>query len=116
MNLLKWAFLTAIIGILALLWLSSHLEPNLGSISEISTKNLGSWIKVQGQIESIKQTETLAIIKIADENNNTINIIAQMQNSAFQKDSKIEVIGKITEYNGMLEIEASKIKTVENAS
>jgi len=115
MNLFKWAFITAIIGIFVLLWLSSHLEPNLGSISEISKNDLGSWIKVRGQIENIRQTETLAIIKLADENNNTITIIAQMQNSAFQKDSIIEVIGKITEYNGMLEIEASKIKTLENA-
>jgi len=107
--MLKPAFITAIIGIIFLMLLSFNLEPSLKKISDISSGDLGSFVKVHGKIESVKQTESLTIIKIS-EDNSTINIIAD--NAQFNVNSTVEVIGKVTEWHSILEIEASRIKTI----
>jgi len=107
--MLKPAFTTAIIGTIFLLLLSFNLEPGIKKISEISGGDLGSFIKVQGKIDNIKQAESLTIIKIS-EDNSTINVIAD--NAQFDVNSSIEVIGKVTEWHSILEIEASRIKTI----
>jgi len=111
--MLRPAFITAIIGTFILLILSNNLEPSLIRISEIKEKSLGSFVRIQGKIESISQKESLTIIKLSQENS-SIDILAEKQDS-FQKDAFIEVIGKVTEWHGILEIEASQIKTIENA-
>ena len=107
--MLKPAFTTAIIGTVFLLLLSFNLEPNLKKISDISNGDLGSFVKLHGKIDNIKQTGSLTIIGIS-EDNSTINIIAD--NAQFDVNSSIEVIGKITEWHSILEIEASRIKTI----
>jgi len=111
--MLKQAFITAILGTLFLFFISYNLEPALIKISEISNNHLGNFVKVQGMIESVRQTESLIIIKITDEENISINILAQ--SADFQENQAVEVMGKVTEYKGMLEIEASKIKIVDNS-
>jgi len=107
--MLKPALITTIIGIILLMLLSFNLEPNIKKISEISSGDLGNFVKVHGKIENVKQTESITIIKIS-EDNSTINVIAD--NAQFYVNSSIEVIGKITEYHSILEIEASRIKTI----
>ena len=108
--MLKPAFITAIAGTFILLILSNNLEPSLIKISDINGRYLDNYVKIQGEIKEIKQSDSLTIIKIS-EDNSSINVIAQ--NAAFQKGSFIEVTGKVTEWHGTLEIEASKIKTIE---
>ena len=107
--MLKPALITTIIGIILLMLLSFNLEPNVKKISEISSSDLGNFVKVYGKIENVKQTESLTIIKIS-EDNSTINVIAD--NAQFYVNSSIEVIGKVTEWHSILEIEASRIKTI----
>lgn len=107
--MLKPALITTVIGIILLMLLSFNLEPEIKKISEISDSDLGTFVKVQGKIINVKQTESLTIIKLF-ENNNTINILAD--NVQFYVNSSIEVIGKVTEWHSILEIEASRIKTI----
>jgi RecJ-like exonuclease len=107
--MLKPALITTIIGIILLMLLSFNLEPGIKKISEISDSDLGNFVKVYGKIENVKQTDTLTIIKVAD-GNISINVIAD--NAQFEVNSSVEVIGKVTEYKGTLEIEASRIKTI----
>jgi RecJ-like exonuclease len=107
--MLKPAFITAIAGTFILLILSNNLEPPLIKVSDINERYLDNYVKIQGKIEEIKQSDSLTIIKLS-EDNSSINIIAQ--NAAFQKKSYVEVIGKVVEWHGTLEIEASRIKAI----
>ncbi|MEM2956165.1 MAG: hypothetical protein QW041_01135 [Candidatus Pacearchaeota archaeon] len=105
MDLTKYALLTFLIGLIILFFLSQNLEPKLIKISEINKKMLDNYVKIQGDIIKIKNYDTLTIMTIND-STETINIITSKTNIT---KGKIEVIGKVKEYRGILEIEAEKI-------
>ena len=105
---LKTTLSISLIGILLLLFLT-NLNPELTNIENINNKLLNQKTQVQGQIFNIRTFEesNFQIISIKDETgkiniilNNPINI---------KKDQNITVIGKITEYNQTLQIQADKI-------
>lgn len=114
--LLKISMITALAGIVLLLFFSQNLEPPIIKISEVNERKLDSFVKIQGNIVNIKETENLIILKINDttaeipvilyenkQNKEQMNFIENMQ---------IEVIGKVIEYYGEIEIEANKIKKI----
>ena len=106
---LKTTLSISLIGILLLLFLSEFISPNLTNISDINNKLLNRKTQVQGQIFNIRTFEdsNFQIISIKDSTgkidiilNNPINIT---------KNQNITVIGKVTEYNQTLQIQADKI-------
>ena len=113
MSLIKAALITALIGLVALIFLSGNLEPKVTKISDISSKNIDSFVKIQGMAINIKDNGDFSMIKV---NDGTENITAfvwktnEFKKINLSKNEKIEVLGKVTEYNGMLEISAETIR------
>jgi len=107
--LLKFALLTAFLGIIALVFLSQSLVLPLTEISEIDSSKLDSFVRIQGKIISVKNYENMALLRISDGTEN-ITVIARSKLN-ISKNDWIDVIGKVVEYKGMLEIEAEQIKT-----
>jgi len=107
MHLTKLALITFLIGLIALFFLSSSLEPKQVRISEISGKMMDNYVKISGEVVKIKQFDTLTSLTISDDTDN-ITVICPKTN--ISKDSFVEVIGKVKEYKGILEIEAEKIQ------
>jgi RecJ-like exonuclease len=108
------ALITALLGTLLLVFLSQELEPKPTEISEISHNMLEQWVKVNGIIVRVKETNGLIIIDLVSNNErDSITIIAyknKAQIGSIEKGLQVEVIGKVIEYYGKLEIEATKIK------
>lgn len=109
MSLTKLAFLTAVLGISLLLFLSNSLEPRLVRISDINDNLLEQHVKIQGNITSFKTYGNLAVFSLEDEGGN-IPIVAY--NLKGNLTGRVEIVGKVKEYKGKLEVEASKIRTV----
>ena len=107
MDLTKLALMTFLVGLIALFFLSSSLEPKSIKISDISSKMMDNYVKISGTITKIKQFDTLTSLTISDDTDN-ITVICPKTN--ISKDSFVEVIGKVKEYKGILEIEAEKIQ------
>ena len=107
--LLKFALITTFLGIIALIFLSQSLILPLTAISEIDNSKLDSFVRIQGKIISVKNYENMALLKISDETAN-ITVIARNKLN-ISKNDWMDVIGKVVEYKGMLEIEAEQIKT-----
>jgi len=106
---LKTALAISLIGILLLLFIANTLNPKLIDIENINDKLLNKRVQVQGQIINIRTFEesNFQIISIKD-NTKEIDIILNNPIN-ITKDQNIIVIGKITEYNQTLQIQADKI-------
>ena len=111
MGLTKLALITALIGIIILIFLSNSLEPKLIKISDINGKMFDQTVKVSGEITKIKTYDSFTLLILNDKTENITVISYQKLNLSIS--DKIKVTGKIVEYKGFLEIEADKISLIE---
>jgi len=110
MNLGKIALASAVIGLIALIFLSNTLEPRLIKIADINGKMIDQTVKVSGEITKIKIYDSFTLLMLDDKTENMT--IISYQNLLLKNSDKIEVIGKIVEYKGSLEVEADKISLI----
>jgi len=112
--LLKFALATAIIGTVLLVFLSAKLEPRLINISEIDIRKIDNFVKISGDIADVKDTQSLFIFDVEDESG-VIKVIVYKDKETINlnKGMKVEIIGKVKEYEGEIEIEASSIKHIK---
>lgn len=111
--LVKTSLIISIIGIFLIILFANNLEPEVSKISSITVKDLDNYIKIQGQIEDFKEillnnSEYLELFKVKDDSG-SIEVVFRKRIS-LQTSQEIEIVGKISEYQGSLQIEASKIK------
>ena len=72
---------------------------------------IDNYVKISGEVTKIKDYDALLAMTV---NDNTENITVITPKINISKGSKIEVIGKVTEYKGTLEVEATKIQNKVN--
>jgi len=112
-SLLKVALASAIIGTALLIFLSAKLEPPLISISEIDVRKIDNFVKISGKITDVKDTQSLIIFDVEDESGRIKVILYKNKETInLNKGMKVEIIGKVKEYEGEIEIEASSIKHI----
>ena len=99
----------AIIGIIALAFLSLNLEPKVMKISEITDKNMGSFVRISGEVTYAKKGD----ITYFDVNDSTEEMrVVLFDKADISKGDRVEVIGKVEEYRGSLEVNADKVKVM----
>ena len=108
-SLLPLCLSISLIGILTLLIISNTIQPKLININQITNKQLKKQIIISGQITNIKTYDksNFQVITIQDKTgkiratlNNPINIT---------KNQNLIITGKVSEYQGRLQIQANKI-------
>lgn len=100
----------SLIGVLSLLILVKTLEIPLTNIGNLTESNIDKTAKVQGNISSITETQGLYLINLKDATGKlTIVVFKNKQDLNLKKRQAIEVQGKVIEYKGELEIQASVI-------
>jgi len=108
-TLLKIALICSIVGIFIIFIFANKLEPSLTSISSISNSLVDKDVKIQGTVSSFKITSSVLMLDLHDDTG-TIKVVAfDKEDFEASKDQEVEVIGKVKEYNSILEIEAKKI-------
>ena len=108
-KLIQITLIISIIGILLLLTLVNFLPPKQLSIIDINNKLISKQVIISGQITSTKifEQSNFQLINLKDKTGSitiTLNSIAN-----FSTDKNITVIGRVTEYNNTLQIQADKI-------
>ena len=111
-NLLKVALICSIIGIFIIFIFANRLEPSLISISDVSESLIDQSVKIQGAIDSIRVTPSIIILNVKDDSGSIKVVAFSQDNSELVKDQLVEILGDVTEYKGILEIEAKKISSV----
>jgi RecJ-like exonuclease len=98
------AFVISLIGILLLLAIINLIEPTL--VEQITKESIDKQIKIQGLANNIKVHENNFTTFYLDE----IQIICNCPN--IQNNQNLEIIGRVSEFNNELQIEADKITTL----
>lgn len=108
-TLLKAALVCSIVGIFIIFIFADKLEPSLVNISDVSESFIDQDVKIRGTIVSSRITSSVLMFDIKDETG-AIKVVAFDKEDFESGESQIvEVLGKVTEYKGVLEIEAKKI-------
>ena len=108
MSLKKIALATAIIGIISLIFLSQAIEPKEIEIGKINSKMVGEYVKVSGQISGIKHSKITSFTMKDDSGDISVFSYENLNLTR----GEYEVLGKVNEYHGVLEIEISKMARV----
>lgn len=108
-TLLKIALICSIVGVFIIFIFADRLEPSLISISSISHSLVDKDVKIRGTISSFKMTPSVLMLDIKDETG-VIKVVA-FDKEDFKADEGqlVEVLGRVKEYKGVLEIESKKI-------
>jgi len=109
MKIAKLALITAILGIIAMFFLSAKLEPRESSIAELKNLRLGDFVKISGEVILIKKDKT-SYFDIRDQSGE-IRVVA-FDKINLAKGDNIEVLGKLDEYRGFSEIIATRVTKI----
>jgi len=108
-NLLKISFAVAILGTLAIVFLSNNLEPKAVPISGINERMIDEWVNIRGKVIQETDLESMKILTI-DDGTASINAVLMGKTNSSFRGVNVEILGKVTEYRNELEIEISRIK------
>lgn len=108
--LLKLSLVVALISTFLIVILAANLEPETRKIETINEKSLDEWVKIKGNVTQELELETLKIITVNDKTA-SINCVLRQKSDSF-KDKQVEILGKIIDYKGDLEIEISRIRVL----
>ena len=111
-TLLQIALIAGIAGIVVLFFVSSTIEINEKTIDKINTQNVGEDVKLIGTIKNVYQSENAYFIEISQPSSLTI-ILFKDKNISLQVGDTVEIIGKIDEYEGKLEVIGQRVRVIE---
>jgi len=110
------SLILSILGIFTIVILAQTLEPKLIKISDISKNMLDEYVKVHGQVQDIQKIQSQdypnPIILIYVKDSNSSITIVWRQDIDLTPNQFIQIIGKVSDYKGVMQIEASKIKVL----
>ena len=112
-NLLKVALICSLIGILILFITSQNISVQEKTISKITFEDAGNKVKIKGSVEKIINTEKVTIINVVQPQDLDVILFKEANETLdIQKDDFIEVIGKIEEYQGKLEVLGQRVRII----
>tara|TARA_Y100000310_G_C20446394_1_gene698631 strand:+ start:46 stop:399 length:354 start_codon:yes stop_codon:yes gene_type:complete len=111
-NLIPICLTISLIGILLLLFISATYQPKQITIDQINNNYLNKQVKIQAIVLNIRSFEdsNFQILSVKDETGEidiTTNKIFDLTNN-----QTIIILGKVTQYEESLQIQANKILTI----
>ena len=111
--LLKIALIVSLIGITSLYLISSNIEIDLKSIEKITFDDIDKNVKVQGIVNDMFENDKVMIIDVVQPTEITVVLFKRKNQSiSISKGDNIEVIGKVDEYEGNLEIIGNRVRVI----
>ena len=101
-TLFKIALICLVIGLPALYFLSQSIEVKEQKVSKITLADLDKEVKLIGDVISVSNKEKFSIIEISQMNK--IKVVMFNENISLEHGDKIEVFGKVQEFNEKPEI------------
>ena len=112
-NLLKIALICSVVGILILFIVSQNISVEEKTISRITFEDMDKKVKIKGFVENVIDTEKVVIINVVQPQNMDV-VLFKEENETIdvKKDDLIEVIGKVEEYKGELEVIGQRVRVI----
>jgi len=111
--LLKIALIVSLVGLVSLYLISNNIEINEKNIEKITIDNKDEFVKVKGLVSRVIDTEKVTIINVMQPGEITV-VLFKSNNATtpIQEGNEVEIIGKVDEYEGKLEIIAQKARII----
>jgi RecJ-like exonuclease len=100
----------SLIGVIILMFVSENMEVNKILIQDVDESFLDKEVRVVGDVSNTLDKESFTLFDLTDETGK-IKVIAY--EDIYPEGRKVEILGKVTEYNGALEIEAKIISVID---
>ena len=111
-TLLKIALICSLVGLVILYFISAKIEIKDYKPSKMN-ENVGDDVKLNGVITKISDKGNGAFIEVKQEYPVSVVLFTENNNFNLKNGDKVEIIGKVHEYNNKNEIIAQKIRVVK---
>ena len=111
-SLLKIALICSLLGLLILYLISDSIEIKEKNIEKITLENKDEFVKLRGIVSNVVDTEKVVIMEITQPQEITVVLFKDKETVNIQEGNEVEVIGKVDEYEGSLEIIADKLRVI----
>ena len=112
-TLLKTALIVSLLGLLILYLISGNIEIKEKNIEKITIDNKDEFVKLTGIVNKVIDTEKVTIMEITQPQQITVVLFKdENKTMPIQEGNEVEVIGKVDEYEGKLEIIADRLRIV----
>lgn len=112
-TLLKIALICSLIGVVALYLISENLEIKQKNIEKITLDDVDKNVKVKGIVRDLFENDKIMIITIEQPQEMKVVLFKSKNESiGIFEGNEIEVIGKVDEYEGELEIIGNKVRVI----
>jgi RecJ-like exonuclease len=111
LNFYKLTFILSILSLAFLFFLTKCLDAKESSVKEVYRKSVGEWVKISGDIKSIKDYKTFTLLEVCDED---CIVVVSKEKINCEIGGAVEIVGKITVYKGKKEIEAKELRCYGN--
>lgn len=108
-TLLKISFITALAGLLILLFILDKIELSNFNISNLSENDIDKKVKIKAELLSIKETPGLYILNVKDFSGEITVIVFKDEPLNLKQGDVLEIEGQVTGYKNKIEIIAKKI-------
>lgn len=106
-TLLKIALICSLIGLFTLYIISENLSIEEKTIDKID--NLGEDIKLKGVVDKVINTENVVIVDVLQPQKISV-VLFKDEDINISKGSTIEVIGKVEENNGEIQVIGQRVR------
>jgi len=112
-TLLKIALIISLLGLLSMYLISDNIEIKEKNIEKITLDNKDEFVKLRGIVSKVIDTEKVTIMEITQPQEIT-GVLFKNENKTMpiQEGNEVEIIGKVDEYEGKLEIIADRLRIV----
>jgi DNA/RNA endonuclease YhcR with UshA esterase domain len=111
-TLLKTALVVSLVGVLVLFFISKFVEVEERYIGDITIEDLDKNVKVIGTVSKVIDTEKVMIMDVSQPQNLKV-VVFKDKDISLKKGDYIEVLGKVEEYEGELEIIGDRIRLID---
>jgi len=112
-DLLKISLIVSLIGIAVLFVITQRIEINEKNIDKINKDNIGDYVKIKGKINKIDDLKNAVKINVVQPSTMDVIIFKNNQSIDFEEGDNVEVIGRVEEYNGKMEVIGEKVRVIE---
>ena len=114
--LLKIALILTLAGLFVLYILSDNINVKEINIDKINDERIGNMVKILGRVDKVTELDKVTFIDVSQPATAKVVVFREKEKDdalELEQDDYVEIIGKIEDYEGEMEVIAERIRRVE---
>jgi len=112
-NIMKGAMFCTVMGIIGIILIQNFIDVPLVSISSLSKSDIDKYVRLNGNPTNVFSSDSISGF-VLDDGTGSLPIVIFSETINIQKLSKnIQVLGKVSFYDGKLQVIADSINDIE---